>query len=80
MANFENGRKLSLEYHWRLEADNPPREDHAEQLDEAAIARIFEMYPLGYKQGELCEIVVVDDTEFEFRGWWSVTEEPNNED
>ena len=74
---FENARKLSFEYHWRLAAGNPLREDHAEQLDEAAIARIFELYPQGYKGGILCELVTVGEEEFEFFGGWEVTEEPN---
>lgn len=78
---FENETTLKIWYHWHEYADNPPREDHAEQLHEAAIARIFEMYPQGYREGELCEIVTdSNDKEFEFRGWWRVTKWVENVD
>jgi hypothetical protein len=74
-------RTLKIWYQWRNEEDNPPREDYAKELEEAAIARIFEMYPQGHTQGELCALVSGDnDQEFEFRGWWQVTTGEDDED
>jgi hypothetical protein len=62
--------KGAFAFKWQRADGRPIDEEKHEDLREDALARITELVPQGYREGEL---VYTDDDGREYRGWWEIT-------
>ena len=67
-------RKIVIEYWWECSRFKKIPKEYEEALKESAMSRITEMMQEGYTSGELCANIENGEDEFEFRGWWKVSQ------
>ncbi len=63
---------LTLNTRWNSEGLELSSEQIA-TLETKGYERAYTMYQEGYVQGELCELVTIEDEEHTVSGWWSVS-------